>query len=277
VDFRDPWAGPVAKEWRTLAHRSILARWPIAWLERFIIANASGVLCNTKEFAEAMQLRYPRANIAYLPNGVDTQLLPGAAEPFAGLGLVYVGTMYGGRDLRPVLRALHLFLDRHPELATDNPALRIAGTLDNPASRDAFRREVALLGLVDQVVELGVLDRAEAFRLAARARLALVLAQGQDLQVPAKLYELVAMGVPTLVIAAAESAASSEARRIGASAVEAEDCEGIVQMIELACLGPITRPAPKTVSVDYRDLAVSLGSLLTPVGSDAGRSGSNAP
>jgi glycosyltransferase involved in cell wall biosynthesis/peptidoglycan/xylan/chitin deacetylase (PgdA/CDA1 family) len=277
VDFRDPWAGPVAKEWRTLAQHSVLARWPIAWLERLVVANASGVVCNTKEFAEAMNARYPRARIAYLPNGVDMQLLPGATEPVAGLGLVYVGTMYGGRDLRPVLRALRVFLDRHPQLAVDGPALRIAGALDNPASRDAFRREVAVLGLDDQVVELGVLERADALRLAARARLAVVLAQGQDLQVPAKLYELVAMGVQTFVIAAPDSAASSEARRIGASVVESTDCAAMVQIMENACFGPVTRSVRPGVSLDYRDLAVSLGSILTPGGSAADRSGSRSP
>jgi glycosyltransferase involved in cell wall biosynthesis len=276
VDFRDPWAGPVAKEWRTSAQHSVLARWPIAWLERLVIANASGVVCNTKEFAEAMKVRYPRASITYLPNGVDMQLLPRAAEPFAGLGLVYVGTMYGGRDLRPVLRALRIFLDRHPQLAMDSPALRIAGTLDNAASRDAFRREVALLGLEDQVTELGVVDRAEALRLAARARLALVLAQGQDLQVPAKLYELVAMGVSTLVIASPDSAASSEARRIGANAVEADDCDGMVQIMELACMGPIARSSSQAVSVDYRDLALSLDPMLAPLGADAAGSGNKS-
>jgi glycosyltransferase involved in cell wall biosynthesis len=252
VDFRDPWALPVAKEWRTLAQHSVLARWPIAWLERLVVANASGVVCNTREFAEAMHARYPRARIAYLPNGVDTQLLPEAGKPFAGLGLVYVGTMYGGRDLRPVLRALRTFLDRHPHCAAEGPALRIAGALDDPVSRDAFRREVAALELNDQVIELGVLERADALRLTARARLAVVLAQGQDLQVPAKLYELVAIGVPTLVIADPESATTSEARRVGAVPLEACDSSGIVQAMEDAWRGQtqVHRNAMEAVAYD---------------------------
>ena len=280
VDFRDPWAGPFAEEWRGPANRSFLASWPIAWWERLVVANASGVVCNTREFAEAMKVRYPRATIEWLPNGVDTQLLPAAAEPLAGPGLVYIGTMYGGRDLRPVLRALRAFLDRHPHRAAEGPALRIAGALDDSVFRDEFRREVAVLGLEDQVLELGVLERAEALGLAARARLAVVLAQGQDLQVPAKLYELVAMGVPTLVIAGAESAASSEARRIGGAVVEPGDCVAMVQIMEEACLGPATRSAPQGVSVDYRELAVRLDPILTPagsVGADAERSGSRSP
>ena len=281
VDLRDPWAGPITGAWRHhLLSRSHLSRWLSGWLERLVVSKASGVLCNTREFAAAMRSRYPGVVVDWLPNGVDSDLLPRAAEPLAGLGLVYVGTMYRGRDLRPVLRALRVFLDRHPEQAADGPALRIAGALDDPVSRDAFRHEVAALGLKDQVAELGVLRRAEALQLAARARLALVPAQEQELQVPAKLYELVAIGIPTLVIADPESATSSEARRIGATAVEPADCVGMVQIMENACLGSVTRPARPGVSVDYREVALGLGPILTPVGSDgadADRSGNRCP
>src|SRR2546426_5240235 len=260
VDLRDPWAGPTTGAWRSSPYvRSHLSRWLSVWLERLVISKASGVLCNTAEFAGAMRSLYPGVVVDWLPNGVDPDLLPRAAERLGGLGLVYVGTMYGGRDLRPVLRALRVFLDRHPEQAAHGPALRIAGTLDDPVSRDAFRREVGALGLKDQVSELGVLSRAAALRLAAGARLALVLAQEQELQVPAKLYELVAMGIPTLALAGPDSSTSSEARRVGATAVNPSDCEGMVQMMENACLGPVTRSAGDGASVTYRDVAVRLG------------------
>jgi glycosyltransferase involved in cell wall biosynthesis len=265
VDLRDPWAGRATGAWRrNPLYRNHLSPWLNGCLERLVVSKASVLLCNTSEFARLMRWQYPRATVEWLPNGVDAQLLPIPAEPLAGLGLVYIGTLYGGRDLRPVLRALRVFLDRHPERAAQGPALRIAGALDDPVSREAFRREVAVLGLGDQVVELGVLSRAEALQLASKARLALVLAQGQELQVPGKLYELVAMGVPTLVIGARDGAASSEARRIGATALEPADCVGMVEMMEGACLGALSPPTRRGVSVDYRELASHLGPILRP-------------
>jgi glycosyltransferase involved in cell wall biosynthesis len=269
MDLRDPWAGPITGAWRKAAsYRSYVARWVIKWLERVAIGKASGVLCNTREFAAAIKVRHPDVVVDWLPNGVDAGLLPQAAEPLPGLGLVHLGTIYGGRDLRPVLRALRVFPDRHPEEAAHGPALRIAGALDDPVSRDAFRSEVTRLGLTDQVAELGVLSRDGALHLAARARLALVLAQGQELQVPGKLYELVAIGVPTLVLAGPDDAASSEARRIGAKTVEPDDCEAMVQIMESACRGPVARSAPNGASVDYREIALGLGPILMPVGSN---------
>src|SRR5256885_5040333 len=51
----------------------------------------------------------------------------------------------------------------------------------------------------------------------------LVLAQYQPLCVPAKLYESVALGTPTLVIAEPDSAAAREARRLGAMTVDAAE------------------------------------------------------
>jgi glycosyltransferase involved in cell wall biosynthesis len=256
VDLRDPWAGPIIGAWRNSPEfRSQLARWLSGWLERLVVSKASGVLCNTREFAAAMRSRYPGVVVEWLPNGVDPDFLPRATEPLAGLGLVYSGTIYGGRDLRPVLQALRVFLDRHPELVVQGPALWIAGAIDDPVSRDAFRREVAVLGLKDQIAELGFLSRAEALQLAARARLALVLAQDQELQVPAKLYELVAIGIPILVIAEPESATSSEARRVGAVPVEPGDSAGIVQAMEDAWRGQTQVRFGATEAVAYDRVA----------------------
>lgn len=253
VDLRDPWAGPFSVGWqRSLVNRTYLSRWLTTFLERFVISKASGVLCNTKEFAQAMRPLYPRVSVDWLPNGVDPELLPRAADPLPGLGMVHIGTIYGGRDLRPVLQALRVFLDRHPEAAAQGPAFRIAGALDHQGARDAFRRESALLGLQDQVAELGILSRKDALQLAARARLALVLAQDQELQVPAKLYELVAIGTTTLVIADAESATTSEAHRVGAIALEPGDLSGLVEAMEDAWLGKshLRSNARETVAYD---------------------------
>ena len=79
------------------------------------------------------------------------------------------------------------------------------------------------------------------FPLAALILLALVLAQGQEFQVPAKLYEMVAMGVETVVLASVHSAASSEAWRLGATSIDPQDTEGLVKLMERARCGSVAR------------------------------------
>jgi glycosyltransferase involved in cell wall biosynthesis len=266
MDFRDPWGGDPSTAWRSSPYyRSHIARGVTAMLERLAVSAASGVLCNTRESAQELQGRYPRANVRWFPNGVDRELLPALnGERYPGVGIACAGTLYGGRDARPILRGLRLFLDRQPKAAAEGTKLRIAGDIA-PQLGELFRREVMALGLGERVEELGVLPRAEALRVAGRSRLAVVLAQDQELEVPAKLYELVAMNVPTLVLTSAGSATASEARRIGAVAVDPSDAEGIARLLEDVWLGrpeSISPPRSQPEMIDYRDLAAVSARVL---------------
>ena len=98
--------------------------------------------------------------------------------------------------------------------------------------------------------------------LLARSHLAIVLAQDQDYQVPAKLYESVGMGIATLVIAESESAAGREALRLGALLVAPGDVAGVARVLERVRAHPARyRPRPDG-PVEYRDLAPDLSALL---------------
>ncbi|MGH7608204.1 MAG: glycosyltransferase, partial [Gemmatimonadales bacterium] len=265
VDLRDPWAGPPAGAWRASAmYRSRAAQWLVPRLEDLMLRGADGVLCNTREFTAALAGRYPGATIHWLPNGVDRDALPApepASAPFAGLAIAYLGTLYGGRNLEPVLRALRLFFDRHPAAARDGSRFRVAGHIDQ-APGSALPAEVDALGLTHHVEHLGVLPREAALRLAARSRLAVVLAQDQGLQVPAKLYELVALGTPTLVVAEPGSAARSEAERLGAIAAAPDDVPAIAEVLADVWRGAL-RPGERARNrLDYRDLATELDAIL---------------
>jgi glycosyltransferase involved in cell wall biosynthesis len=263
ADLRDPWAGPVTGAWRASpSKQSLLAQFLTERLERLVAHSASGMLCNTQEFAAALSERYPDVPVTWVPNAVDRELLPSAAaEPLPGFGLAYVGTVYGGRNLRPVLRALRAFLDLHP--GTEGCTLRIAGPIEGKQNA-ALRRDIEELALHDHVELLGVLSRAAALQLVARSRLGIVLAQDQELQVPAKLYELVGMGVPTVVIASERSAAASEAKRVGAIAIDPADTTSLVQVMESLTNGG-ARPRTNGAAVDYRDVVGRVASLLAPV------------
>jgi hypothetical protein len=108
---------------------------------------------------------------------------------------------------------------------------------------------------------LGTLPRDEALALVSRSRVGLVLAQGQEFQVPAKLYELVSMGIHVLVLAPVDSAAGSEAERVGAVAIDPEDTEAIASFLDSVRNGAL--PALNGEAVDYKTLAPRVARVLT--------------
>jgi hypothetical protein len=121
---------------------------------------------------------------------------------------------------------------------------------------------IASAGLTTQVSIHGVLPRAQALKLLSRSHLALVLAQDQPMCVPAKIYESMGLGVPTLVIAEEGSAAAREARRIGAMTLDGGDVDGLRLLMEDMLAGRIpTRIEPRT-PISYEELAVQMDSLL---------------
>src|SRR5207249_2728520 len=139
--------------------------------------------------------------------------------------------------------------------------LRFAGHAELPHA-GALENDVAAAGLEHYVEVLGSLPRAQALNMVSRSRLAVVLAQEQELQVPAKLYESVAMGIPTLVVAEAGSAAGVEGERIGAVVRDPGDVEGIACVLEeLWRADPHRRPRC-SVPITYEAIAPVVDKLL---------------
>lgn len=263
VDLRDPWSGPLSPVWQShrilgsrtfgvLSHR----------LERLAFRAADRVIANTPQLLEALVARYPAVPFVCVPNGVDSESLPTpAGDPYPGLGIAYTGMLYNGRDLGPVVRALRIFLERHPEAARADSKLRVAGDAEAHHAR-AFSSAVAAAGMESYVETLGLLPRAQALRVVSRSRLAVVLAEQQELQIPAKLYESVAMGVPTLVVAGAGSASAVEGRRLGAVVCDPDDVEGIACLLERLWGDGARRPSPCPVPITYEAIAARVDELL---------------
>lgn len=263
IDLRDPWAGPLPEIWRS--HRR-LGSWTFRALtprlERLAFRAAHGVITNTQQLGEALAARYPGVPVACIPNGVDAECLPPPArEPYPGLGVAHAGTLYAGRDVGPVLRALRIFFERHPGAARAGSKLRIAGET-RPDHARAFSDAVAEAGIPQYVEMLGPLPRVEALNLVSRSRLAVVLAQDQELQIPAKLYELVAMGIPTLVVTEADSAAAIEGERVGAVVRDPGDVEGIAGVLEQVWRDGSRRRPACPVPITYEAIAPLVDQLL---------------
>jgi len=133
--------------------------------------------------------------------------------------------------------------------------------MDSPHRRQ-FENDIAAAELTSIVNIHGLLPRAQALELLSRSHLALVLAQDQPMQVPAKLYESVGLGVPTLVLAEEMSAAACEARRIGAMTLDGANVEGLRTVLEDMLAGRIpTKIEPRT-PISYAYLAQEWDYLL---------------
>lgn len=260
MDMRDPWS--VRPQFgahdddRPRAERFILRQ-----LERIVFPRAARVIVNTAQFERALTISEPDLRVTCLPNGVDLEQVPArnAADVQRG-SIAYVGTLYFGRNLNSVCAAMGRILKEKPEAAA-TLRLDVAGPMDDPHRRK-FQDEIEAAGLASVVKIHGSLPRAEALKLLRRSHLALVLAQDQPMQVPAKLYESVGLGVPTLVIAEDTSAAASEARRIGAMTVDNADVDALQSLFENLLRGGIPTTIQPKSPITYDHLATQLDGLL---------------
>jgi len=140
--------------------------------------------------------------------------------------------------------------------------IHIAGPLESP-HRENMQAEIDRRGLAAQVKVHGIVSQGSALELLSRAQMALVLAQNQPLCVPAKLYESVALGTPTLVIAEPDSAAAREARRVGAMTVDAGDVIGISALLMEMLAGKLPQVVEPKSAISYEALARDLDATLT--------------
>jgi glycosyltransferase involved in cell wall biosynthesis len=260
IDLRDPWSlthklGAMS-DWVSRAERFVLHR-----LERLVFPRAGRIIVNTPQFALALGATEPDLDVTCLPNGVDPEHLP--ARDISGVergSISYVGTLYAGRNLSVVCAAMRLLLSENPEAAA-TLRLNVAGPME-AQHRRKFEDDIAAAGLSSVVTIHGQLPRSKALELLSRSHLSLVLAQDQPMQVPAKLYESMALCVPTLVIAEEMSAAASEARRIGAMTLDGTNVEGLRSLLEDMLAGRIPTVIEPKTPISHEHLAQEWDDLL---------------
>jgi glycosyltransferase involved in cell wall biosynthesis len=250
VDMRDPW-GHFHIEGDS---RTALVRYLHARLEGSVFAGADLVLTNSDPYAAHLRSLYAGLPVQTIPNGVDLARLPtGTPEPFPELALAHVGSIYLGRDVGTVLKAMRFAADT----SDGRPLrLRLVGGIGEPHRSRVFR-QVRDNGLEDVVELQGRLPRPEALEILRRSTFAVVLAQGQPLQVPAKLYECIALGLPTIVVTEPDSATASEGRRIGALVFGEGDHEALGRLLAEA------RDRPPKVDLRQREALSYAGRTRT--------------
>lgn len=262
ADMRDPWGTSIDKKKAQARFGSVAAKTPHPWLERSVFRSVDRIVANTAPAADHLRKHYTDKLVSFVPNGIDPERLPPRSnDRFEGCAICYVGTLYMGRDLTEIVRAMKAFIERNPG-ARNSLTLHVAGATEE-ANMAAFQSEVAAAGLTDRVTLYGRVPGAKALEIITKSHLTLVLAQDQELQVPAKLYECVATGVPTLVVAEPGSAADREARRIGAMSCGPEDGATMSAVIERMWRGELSSTPPLS-TISYETISRQMEALLQP-------------
>lgn len=262
ADLRDPWSDVDFLPPGSMRGLDVLERW--------VLRRTSGVITTTDELRSLLDTRHPGLHTHWLPNGVDLEVLPGTTAngpPLPGLSLSHVGALYGGREPGALLDAFREFLELHPDAAREGSRLRFVGPADGHYRARIERAMADGMGPYTEVIDK--LPRDEALDLLARSRLAVVLAQGQELMVPAKLYESVALGLPTLVVTERGSSSHHAAERLGVFAADPRE-EGalvgvLVRVWEQVRAGSPPSPGP-VPAIGYDVLAADMERVLLGAG-----------
>jgi glycosyltransferase involved in cell wall biosynthesis len=190
------------------------------------------MIATTPALVSALTARYPNTKVTWIPNGVDRELLPRQDAPlFPGFSLAHVGSLYGQRDITPVMRAMGALFTRQPEARSDGCTIHLVGEMDRP-QREALGQVAGELGLGASIKMYGAVPRTAALGVLARSHVAIVAAQGQDMMIPAKLYEAIAISRVVLVLAPSTSATGIEAARLGARVVDPENLDLLSRELE---------------------------------------------
>jgi glycosyltransferase involved in cell wall biosynthesis len=259
TDYRDPWIGSLVKppavttSWSDHVERA---------MERTVVRTSALTVCTTEGLRREMLKRYPGLDhdkVVAIPNGYDHDDLAGlpTCQPHFSdverpVELAFVGSLYAQRDPTPLLRAA--------------AELRRAGA---PPFRFVFMGEcrsiggVSLpqlaqqLGLGDAVCFTGQLPRHDCLARLAQADVGLAFSTGEAWQVPAKVFEYMALRKPILALADRGSAmweliASTQA----GVAVEASDSRGLTDALMAAITRQLT-PCDQSVLAQYDGRALT--------------------
>jgi glycosyltransferase involved in cell wall biosynthesis len=198
ADFRDPWARLPWRENRP---------WPVRraaqLFEDMAVKRAAAVVFTTQAIRDNVAAHHDAALAAkyhVVPNGCEVEEFAGLdARPADGrFVLLHAGSLYGGRDPRPLMRAIATAV-RSGAIDASRFRLRLIGT-QALEGVDLESTSVAL-GLRDVVEIVPRMPRRDSLAEMMAASALLLVQPGHPLSIPAKAYEYLATGRPILAIA----------------------------------------------------------------------------
>ncbi len=205
ASFRDPWVTA-----STVYGGSGLQRQIDLMAERRTMRHADLICLNTPTNLALLQEAYPRSadRMFFLTNGLDPSnfdAIPPQATPRprgSGLTLLHTGSIYAGRDPRPLFTALRQIRETHPDVGPVR--LKLIGR-HNECGFD-LPAEVHRYGVSDLVEIIEHVSYREVLAAMQQADMLVVLhTAGARGVIPAKLYEYLGTGKPILAMADANA------------------------------------------------------------------------
>lgn len=245
ADFRDPWRDQPYR-----ARRGALAEWRDARLETRVLNAADYIVVNTMEARAQLIDRNSRlANkCSVIANGWDEDLASSVSPVRLGQPnetvFVHAGQFYGPRSPEPLFRALAGLRALRPDVADRIRLVFIGPHAVRQTTLGALAKEA---GIADRVSVLGPRGHREALSLMVGGD-AVLLVGGEvcptESQVPAKLYEYMALRKPilALVTPTGPSARILQEARADAVVCDPRDLPEIMAAIERMATGVATPP-----------------------------------
>ena len=202
VDLRDPICIQTAKG--TPDH-GFQAQWGRRALERYVLRRATFVTTTSPSLRKRLQITYPEVGdrISCIYNGFDEEPLPERSSTGNRLVVVYAGALYINRNPFPFLESVGHLLTQD-DVDASRVEILFAGECDQYRGI-SLRRWLADRPWGDAVKIYPRLDSRDLMQLYERATLLLNFAEGQRTQVPAKTFELLALGRELLVLCEPDS------------------------------------------------------------------------
>lgn len=235
ADFRDPWRSNPFRE----VHHESINRWD-AWLESLVLRQASHITCTSPTTADLLIGRCTSvmSKCTTILNGFDAGAFRDV-RPIRELAhdrftITHAGEFYGKRTPHALFTAVRELALKKPEFARKLVVSLIGSdsiggcSLQNLASEFGIQPCVQILGRRTHTETLA--------RIAGSDAVALIGASGagSELQIPAKLFEYLALRRPILALSSANNPTSEILRQANAVAepCEPDDVPAITRSIE---------------------------------------------
>lgn len=210
TDFRDPW---IDNPFR-IHSDGVVDRWN-RFLEATVFRASDLVIANTPQMGEGFSQKYPQysTKIRVVTNGFDPEdfldIKPLREEPKSSLLLLHPGSLYGQRNPINFLRALkHVVAE-----GCTNLRIHFIGPCENFEGK-SIAEHINCLGLNDYVKLSPSIGHREVLSLMKGADGLLLFSQGTDIQVPAKIFEYMALQKPIVAVCEENSATEDILRRL---------------------------------------------------------------
>jgi glycosyltransferase involved in cell wall biosynthesis len=260
ADFRDPWS----RNPKPQPNARLLPQ--IAKLERGVLQAATRVIANTEALRDSLISDHPSAagKTNAITNGFIEDMIPqNAAHCYKDgpVELCHYGSVYPLRHPRTLLEAM-TDLAASGVLAPGGLRIRFVGTWDTGDARcDELASRLESQGFI---IREPTMPREDALRSMSLASHLMILQQGFPLQIPAKLYEYIAVGRPVVVIGG-EGATSNLVNKYGLGACCPNEIQALRRLLSDIVSKTRSIPAPDTASIErfnYRKIAGRVAQTL---------------